>query len=160
MLVRIRPGAKQNSDAYARFHRVTCDKPFDDGGSEAGMTPEELMLCALGSSAMQKAVAYLRSRGMSLDGMELRVSAESNGSALSQIAIDVEAPGLTARKREAVLRSIDTSPLYQTLIQANPVRLGMLTGVAEKTEAAAEPVENGAEPGIADGAAQGHVRSN
>lgn len=134
MQVRIRPGAKNHSEAFARFHRVTCDKPFDDGGADTGMTPEELLLCALGCSAMQRAVAYLRSRGMSLDGVELRVSAEPSGSGLGEIAIDVEAPGLTARKREAVLRSIDGSSLYQTLISPHPVRLGMLTGVAEKVE--------------------------
>lgn len=159
MQVRVRPGSKHNTDAFARFHRVTCDKPFDEGGSEAGMTPEELMLSALGSSAMQKAVAYLRSRGMSLDGLELRVSAEPTGSGLSEIAIDVEAPGLTARKREAVLRSIDQSVLYQTLLRANVVRLGMLTGVAERTEVAAA-ADGTTETSAADSTADIHVRSN
>jgi uncharacterized OsmC-like protein len=152
MQVRIRPGAKNHTEAFARFHRVTCDKPFDEGGAEAGMTPEELMLCAIGSSAMQRAVAYLRSRGLSLDGVELRVSAEPTASGLGEIAIDVEAPGLTPRKREAVLRSIDASSLYQTLLRPHAIRLGMLTGVAEKGE-----VETAADP---DAAADVHVRSN
>jgi len=79
MQVRSHPGAKNHTEAFARFHRVACDKPFDDEGSGTGMTPEELMLCALGSSAMQCAVAYLRSRGISVDGIELRVSAELSG---------------------------------------------------------------------------------
>jgi len=134
MQVRIRPGAKNHTEAFARFHRVACDKAFDDGGSDTGMTPEELLLCALGSSAMQCAAKYLRSRGMPVDNIELRVSAEPSGSGLGEIAIDVEAPGLTARKREAVLRSIDGASVYQTLIAAHPVRLGMLTQVAEKVE--------------------------
>ncbi len=151
MQVRIRPGAKNHTEAFARFHRVACDKPFDDSGNDTGMTPEELMLCALGSSAMQRAVAYLRSRGMPLDGIELRVSAEPSGSGLGEIAIDVDAPGLTARKREAVLRSIDGSSLYQTLIHPHPVRLGMLTGVAEKVE-----VEEDSQ----DGSGVAHITSN
>ena len=142
MQVRIRPGAKNHCEAFARFHRVSCDKPFDDGGGDSGMTPEELMLCALGCSATERAVAYLRSRGLSLDGVELRVSAEPSGSGLGEIAIDVEAPGLTARKREAVLRSIDASSIYQTLIRSHPVRLGMLTGVAEKGELDAADSDN------------------
>lgn len=140
MQIRVRPGAKNHTEAFARFHRVMCDKPFDDGGADTGMTPEELMLCALGSSAMQRAAAYLRSRGLALDGVELRVSAEPSESGLGQITIDVEAPGLTARKREAILKSIDTSSLYQTLSAPHPVRLGMLTAVAEKVE---EPVVDG-----------------
>jgi putative redox protein len=132
MQVRIRPGPRNRTEAFARFHRVTCDQPFDDGGTDTGMTPEELMLSALGSSALQRAAGYLRSRGLSLDGVELRVSAELTESGLGEIAIEVEAPGLTARKREAILRSIDTSSLYRTLVNPHAVRLGMLTAVAEK----------------------------
>ncbi len=132
MQIRIRPGAKNHTEAFARFHRVACDKPFDDGGGDTGMTPEELMLSALGCSAMQRAAAYLRSRGLSLDGVELRVSAEPTESRLGEIAIDVEAPGLTARKREAILKSIDASSIYQALISPQNVRLGLLTAVAEK----------------------------
>jgi uncharacterized OsmC-like protein len=151
MQVRIRPGAKHHTEAFARFHRVACDKSFDDGGTDTGMTPEELMLCALGSSAMQRAVAYLRSRGMSLDGVELRVSAEPSGSGMGEITIEVEAPGLTARKREAILRSVDASPVYQTLIHPHPVRLGMLTEVAEKAEEVLSDPDDG---GVA------HITSN
>jgi putative redox protein len=131
MQIRIRPGAKNHSEAFARFHRVACDKPFDDGGGDTGMTPEELMLSALGCSAMQRAAAYLRSRGLSLDGVELRVSAEPGESRLGQIAIDVDAPGLTARKREAILKSIDASTIYQALVKPHHVRLGLLTAVAK-----------------------------
>lgn len=134
MQVRIRPGAKNHTEAFARFHRVACDKPFDDGGADTGMTPEEMMLCALGSSAMQRAADYLRSRGLALDGVELRVSAEPTESGLGEITIDVEAPGLTPRKREAILKSIDNSTLYQTLSASHTVRLGMSTEVAEKIE--------------------------
>ena len=140
MQVRIRPGSKNHTEAFARFHRLVCDKPFDEGGAEAGMTAEELLLSALGCSAMQRAMAYLRSRGMSVEGMELRVSAESSGSGLGEIAIDIDAPGLTARRRDAVLRSIDASSIYQTLLGPHTIRLGMLTGVAEKVEV--EPTED------------------
>jgi uncharacterized OsmC-like protein len=134
MQVRIRPCPRNGTEAFARFHRVTCDQPFDDGGGDTGMTPEELMLSAIGSSAMQHAAAYLRSRGLSVDGVEVRVSAEPTVAGLGEIAIEVEAPGLTARKRDAVLRSIDASPLYLTLVNPQGVRLGMLTAVAEKNE--------------------------
>ena len=90
------------------------------------------MLSALGCSAMQRAAAYLRSRGLSLDGVELRVSADPTESGLGEVAIDVEAPGLTARKREAILKSIDASTIYQALVKPQTVRLGLLTSVAEK----------------------------
>lgn len=146
MQIRIRPGARNHTEAFARFHRVACDKPFDDGGGDTGMTPEELMLSALGCSAMQRAAAYLRSHGLSLDGIELRVSAEATESGLGEITIAVETPGLTARKREAILKSIDTSSVYQALVNPPGVRLGLLTAVAEIDEAA-----------VADGKASPHL---
>ena len=63
MQIRIRPGAKNHTEAFARFHRVACDKPFDDGGGDTGMTPEELMLSALGCSAMQRAAVICAREG-------------------------------------------------------------------------------------------------
>jgi putative redox protein len=123
MQVRIRPGTRSHTLAFARFHRVSCDKPFDDGGTDTGMTPEEMMLCALGASAMHRAADYLRSCGLAPDGIELRVSAEPAGPGLGEITIDLDAPGLTPRKREAILKAIDASVLYQTLLSPRPVRL-------------------------------------
>jgi putative redox protein len=123
MQVRIRPGVRNHTLAFARFHRVSCDKPFDDGGADTGMTPEEMLLCALGSSAMHRVADYLRSCGLAPDGIELRVSAEPGASGLGEITIDLDAPGLTPRKREAILKAIDSSLLYQTLVSPRPVRL-------------------------------------
>jgi putative redox protein len=55
MEVRIRHGSDKQSEAFARFHHVICDQPFDEGGSDSGMTPPELMLSALGCCAMHYA---------------------------------------------------------------------------------------------------------
>lgn len=35
----------------ARFHRMVCDQPLNEGGTDSGMTPPELMLSALGWTA-------------------------------------------------------------------------------------------------------------
>ena len=43
------------------------------------MTPPELMLSALGCCAMHYAVAYLRTRKLGLEGLELKVSATKGG---------------------------------------------------------------------------------
>ena len=76
MEVRIRHGKDMQSEAFARFHRVVCDQPFDEGGSDSGMTPPELMLSAIGCCAMHYAAEYLRARKLALDKIELRISAK------------------------------------------------------------------------------------
>ena len=66
MEVRIRHGKDKQSEAFARFHRVVCDQPFDEGGSDSGMTPPELMLASLGCCGMHYATEYLRARNLVL----------------------------------------------------------------------------------------------
>jgi uncharacterized OsmC-like protein len=38
-------------EASARGHRVVCDQPPDNGGSDRGMTPPEYLLVSLGTCA-------------------------------------------------------------------------------------------------------------
>ena len=48
--------------ASARGHRVICDQPAGNGGSDAGMTPPEYLLVSLGTCAGFYAVQYLKAR--------------------------------------------------------------------------------------------------
>jgi len=43
-------GTKYEVDA--RGHKVICDQQVDSGGEDAGMTPPEVLLAALGTCAM------------------------------------------------------------------------------------------------------------
>jgi len=133
MEVRIRHGKDVQSEAFARFHRVVCDQPFDEGGSDRGMTPPELMLSALGCCAMHYAVAYLRTRKLLLEGIELKVSATKGGQPmrLVEIEIEVDAPGLTARAREGLIKSIETCLLHRTLADPPKMRVALATVVTE-----------------------------
>ena len=56
MEVRIRNGRNNELEAFARFHRVVCDRAFEEGGNDSGMTPPELMLSAVGCCAMHLCV--------------------------------------------------------------------------------------------------------
>ncbi|HEY1759156.1 MAG TPA: OsmC family protein [Bryobacteraceae bacterium] len=133
MEVRIRHGKDTQSEAFARFHRVVCDQPFDEGGGDTGMTPPELMLAALGCCAMHYATAYLRTRKLALDGVELKVSAGKGGQPvrLVDFEIEVDAPGLSTRAREGLIRSIETCLIHRTLADAPKVKISMATLVTE-----------------------------
>jgi putative redox protein len=133
MEVRIRHAKDKQSDAFARFHRVVCDQPFDEGGADGGMTPPELMLAALGCCAMHYATEYLRARHLAPDDVELRVSAEKGGRPLrlTAIGIEIDAPGLGVRAREGLLKAVDACLLHQTFATPPKIDIRMSTTLVE-----------------------------
>jgi putative redox protein len=133
MRVRVRSGKGKRTEAFARFHRVLCDQPFDDGGMDDGMTPPELLLCALGCGAMQDAAEYLRSRRLPLAQVDLTISAvvgERPGR-LMQIGIEVNAPGLTTRARHGLIKVVEASLLHRTFEIPPEFQIRLATPLAE-----------------------------
>jgi len=45
-------------EATARGHRVVCDQPLENEGSDKGMTPPEFLLVSLGTCAGYYAAQY------------------------------------------------------------------------------------------------------
>ena len=129
MEIRVRHGEGKQSVAFARFHRLVCDQPFADGGSDSGMTPPELMLAALGCCAMHYASEFLRARYLSQDDVEVRVSAKKGGqpARLEEIDIEVDAPGLNTSRREGLLRAVQACLLHQTLLHSPKVEVSLKT---------------------------------
>jgi putative redox protein len=133
MEVRVRQGKDKQSLAFARFHQVVCDQPFDEGGSDSGMTPPELMLSSLGCCAMYCAAAYLKARGFSSDSLDLRVTAEKGGSPvrLREIAVHVDAPGLPPRFRTGLLKAVEACLVGSTLAEQSPISFTMANLVTD-----------------------------
>ena len=53
-----------------------ADEPIDEGGTNMGMTPKELLLGALGACAAITAKMYAQRKGWALEGVEVNVSTE------------------------------------------------------------------------------------
>jgi putative redox protein len=136
MEVRIRHGAGKQTQAYARFHRLVCDQPFQEGGSDTGMTPPELMLSALGCCASHYAAEYLRAHHQSFDNLEIRLSAAKGErpARLVDIRIEVNAAGLSADTKEGLLRAVNACLLHRTL--ANPPAIAITFAPSSAGEAA------------------------
>jgi uncharacterized OsmC-like protein len=102
----------------ARGHRLVCDQPRDNGGSDEGMTPPEFLLAALASCAGYYAVQYLRTRGLSAENMTVRASAEKarNPARIDPFLIEITMPGLDQRHEEGVLRAVKTCLVHNTLL--------------------------------------------
>jgi len=107
-------------EVVARGHRVICDQPADNGGADSGMSPPEFLLASLATCAGYYAVQYLKARGLSSEGVAVRVTAEkaTQPARLSLFRIEVTTPGLDERHQSGVLRSVKSCLIHNTLLGA------------------------------------------
>ena len=110
----------------ARSHTVICDQPADNGGSDTGMTPPELLLASLGTCAAFYAAEYLRTRKLADTGVEVSVSAEKlkPPARLGNFKIGVTSPvPLSPEQREGLIRSVHHCLVHNTLL--NPPQIAI-----------------------------------
>lgn len=104
-------------EVQARGHRVLCDQPAENGGSDAGMSPPEFLLASLATCAGYYAAEYLKARGLSVDSLSVRVSAEKakQPARLGSFRIELIAPGLDERHQAGILRAVKACLVHNTL---------------------------------------------
>jgi putative redox protein len=107
-------------EASARGHRVICDQPAGNGGSDSGMTPPEYLLVSLGTCAGYYAAEYMKVRSLAHESLEVKVSAEKakQPARLGQFRIEVIIPGLGPEHQAGVLRAVKACLIHNTLIHA------------------------------------------
>ena len=105
-------------EVQARTHRVICDQPADNGGSDSGMTPPEFLLTSLASCAAYYAAQYLKARHLPAEDLQVRVSAEKaqQPARLDRFKIEVETHGLDQRHQEGILRAAKACLIHNTLL--------------------------------------------
>lgn len=114
-------------EAEARGHRVLCDQPLGSGGTDTGMTPPEFLLSALATCAGYYAAEYLKARGLSCEGLSVRVEAEkgANPARLAAFHIEVTTIPLAGRDNEGVLRAVKKCLIHNTLLNAPNIGIGV-----------------------------------
>jgi putative redox protein len=133
MEVRIQHLGDVKFQATARDHRVICDQPASNGGSDTGMTPPEFILAALGTCAGYYAAQYLKNHSQPTDGLEILVSAEKlkAPSRLGNFRIEVIAPGLDAAQQDGLLRAVKACPVHNTLSHPSAVEAVVNAAIRE-----------------------------
>jgi putative redox protein len=112
--------------AEARQHRMVVDQPAEDGATDQGMSPAELLLVSLGSCIGQYAAQYLSLRGLSSKGLLVRVSAARSPRPLriSDFLVEIAVPGLTDRQLRALEKALPAAGLvHGALSRENAVRI-------------------------------------
>jgi putative redox protein len=105
----------------ARGHVILCDQSEQDGGSDEGMTPPELLLASLASCAGYYAAQYLRSRKLAMSGSHVTVTADKvrNPTRLDNFKIEVTSPvALTADQLTGIERAVHLCLVHNTLLAA------------------------------------------
>ena len=107
-------------EAIARSHRVICDQPATNGGSDSGMTPPEFLLVSLGTCAGFYAAQYLKARSLPADGLKVKVTAEkaTQPARLGRFQIEVTAPELDPQHQAGLLRAVKACLVHNTLLNA------------------------------------------
>ena len=130
MEVRVQHLGDVKFEAMTRGHRVICDQPRDNGGSDIGMTPPEFLLVSLGTCAGFYAAKYLEARKLPAAGLEIHVDAEKvlQPARLGKFRIEVVVPGLDPAHEAGILRAVKACLIHNTLINAPVIETVVRTG--------------------------------
>ncbi len=113
-------------EVTARKHTVLCDQPEAGGGHDEGMTPPEFFLASLGSCAAYYAVAYLKKKGLSREGVEVRITAEKAAAParLDNFKIAVQIPlALSEADRAGVDQAVHHCLIHNTLLHPPTIQI-------------------------------------
>jgi putative redox protein len=118
---------KQNVafEIVAGRHKVACDQPLDKGGEDTGMTPPEFLLAALASCAGYYAAEYLKTRGLSTQGLEVTVSAAKalHPARMDQFVIRLQSEVSEERHRTGLQRAVNSCLVHNTLLHAPSIEV-------------------------------------
>ena len=117
-------------EVAARGHRVICDQPVDNGGSDAGMSPPEFLLASLATCAAYYAAQYLKSRGLPAEDLGVRVTAEKalKPARLASFKVEVTGPVLEERHQAGMLRAVKACLIHNTLLGEPSIEIALNIG--------------------------------
>ena len=132
VIVRSKEGLVQ--EWVARNHTQIVDEPGDQGGTDLGPTPYELLLAALGSCTSMTLLLYARRKAWPLESVEVALShgrihakdcidCASKDGMIHEIHRELHLSGpLTSEQRSRLIEIASKCPVHKTLTAEIKVR--------------------------------------
>lgn len=120
-------GARFAQEIVAGRHHLVADEPVAAGGTDAGPTPYDLLLAALGVCTSMTVGMYARRKNWPLEGILVRLGhskihaedcaeCESKAGTLDRIELELELSGsLTSEQRSKLFEIAGKCPVHRTL---------------------------------------------
>jgi len=112
-----RSGGTLEHDVEAGNHRLTADEPEDQGGTDAGPSPQELLAAALASCSAITLEMYAKRKGWDVGEVVVNVDYEpAQRGSPTKFTMDVQLPeGLSEEQREKLMQIVTRCPVHRTL---------------------------------------------
>ena len=113
-----------------RDHVLFTDQPIEDGGEDTAPTPTEMFVASLAACIGFYAERFLRRNGLTTQGLQIVADYRwaEDPHRVGEIAVEVQAPGLTDAKRDAFERVIGHCTVHNTLVHPPNVRTLIAAG--------------------------------
>ncbi len=109
---------KVKFQAECRNHKVISDQPVDDGGSDSGMSPVELLVASLGTCIGYNVSVFCQRRKISAEGLKVELDWEyaENPHRIGSIEARITLPiRLDEKDRAGLLRMARGCTVHNTL---------------------------------------------
>ena len=125
-LITVQQEGAQEFAISVRQHQLRSDMSLDDGGLDAGPSPTELLVCALGACLGMTVARYCQTIECPAGDIELYLTYQlaDHPKRIESIVVDMELPdGFPPERLSAVRRVVNSCPVHNTLMNSPEIDL-------------------------------------